>query len=439
MRKSSLGKGATMVKSAEESGLRASRKVAFWRFFAAVGLANFGDGIAVVAWAWTASLLTRDPLWIAVLPATMRVPWVLFALPSGILADRVDRKRLIVSCDLLRAIAYSIAGGAIILSLPLSEPATAGVGNTALYSILLCLGLLIGCAEVARDNAAQSMLPALVPAKTLEQANGLLGSVEAIGNNMAGPAVGAFLVALFLPAPFLMISLVLLLAVALTASLSGNFKAQSLAQEAPFWHAELMEGFRFVVRHRMLRTLVLITGFWNFFAEMAIIALVLHVQENLGGGARSYGLILAVGATGGVVGGVAVAPLMKIFPTGVLAQWMNLAAAPVFLLIAFAPGPATAGLAMFAFSLSGIVWNTISISYRQRVVPDVIRGRVNSVYRLFAWGMMPLGIVASGTIVKGTASVFEREIAITIPFLVAALGIFLLAALSWRSLGKGFQ
>lgn len=281
-----------MTESAAEGSLRASRKVAFWRFCSAVGLANFGDGIAVVAWAWTASLLTRDPFWIAILPATMRVPWVLFALPSGILTDRVDRKRLIISCNLLRAIAYSVAGGAIILSLPLSEPATVGIENTLLYSILLCLGLLIGCAEVARDNAAQSMLPALVPAKDLERANGLLGSVEAIGNNMAGPAVGAFLVALFLPAPFFMIALVLLLAVALTASLSGNFKAQSWAQEAPFWRAELVEGFRFVVRHRMLRTLVLITGFWNFFAEMAIIALVLHVQENLGGGARSYGLIL---------------------------------------------------------------------------------------------------------------------------------------------------
>lgn len=428
-----------MTEAATEVGLRATGRGAFWRFCAAAGLANFGDGIAVVAWAWTATLLTRDPLWVAILPATLRVPWVLFALPSGVLADRVDRKSLIVSCDLLRAIAYSAAGGAIMLSTPLSEPSTAGVGHGSLYGTLLCLGLLIGCAEVARDNAAQSMLPALVPAKSLEHANGLLGSVEVIGNTMAGPAVGAFLVALFLPAPFLVITLVLLLAVALTASFSGRFKTQVQAQVTTFWRGELVEGFRFVARHKMLRTLVLITGFWSFFAEMAVIALVLHFQENLGGSATSYGLMLAVGAIGGVVGGVAVAFLIRIFPAGVLAQWMNLAAAPIFLLIAFAQGPATVAMALFAFSLSGIIWNTISISYRQRVVPDDIRGRVNSVYRLFSWGMMPLGMVASGAIVKVTAGMFEREVALTIPFFIAAFGIFVLAACSWQSLGKGFK
>ena len=189
----------------------------------------------------------------------------------------------------------------------------------------------------------------------------------------------------------------------------------------------------------MLRVLILITGFWNFFAEMAVIALVLHVQENLNAGATSYGLILAVAAIGGVVGGVVVSPLMKVFRTGVLAQWMNMASAPMFLLIAVAPGPMTVAAAMFFFYLSGIVWNTLSVSYRQRVVPDDIRGRVNSVYRLFAWGMMPLGLVASGMTVSLTEGVLGREVALTVPFLVAAAGIFVLAILSWRPLGRGFQ
>lgn len=410
---------------------------AFMRFGAAVGLANLGDGIAIVAWAWTASLLTRDPLWIAILPAALRVPWVLFALPSGVLADRLDRRRLVVVCDIVRAVAYSIAGAAIFLSLPLSQASMDGVENQALYGSLLGLGLLIGCAEVARDNAAQSMLPAIVPSEGLERANGFLGSIETIGNSMAGPAVGAFLVALFLPSPFLLIATALLLAALLSASLSGDFKAQTRHEKDPGWRAELAEGLRFVIQHRMLRILVLITGFWNFFAEMAVIALVLHVQENLGAGATSYGLILAVAAIGGVVGGVVVSPLLKVFRTGVLAQWMNIASAPIFLLIAIAPGPMTVAAAMFFFYLTGIVWDTLSTSYRQRVVPDDIRGRVNSVYRLFAWGMMPLGLVASGLIVTLSEGVVGRETALTVPFLVAATGVFALATLSWRSLGRG--
>jgi MFS family permease len=411
----------------------------FTRFGAAVGLANLGDGIAMVAWAWTASLLTRDPLWIAFLPAALRLPWVLFALPSGVLADRLNRRRLVVFCDLIRAAAYSIAGAAIFLSLPLSEASMDGVESQVLYGSLLGLGLLIGCAEVARDNAAQSMLPAIVPPEALERANGLLGSIETIGNSMAGPAVGAFLVALFLPSPFLVIATALLFAALLSASLSGDFKAETRPEKPSGWRAELAEGLRFVTQHHMLRVLILITGFWNFFAEMAVIALVLHVQENLNAGATSYGLILAVAAIGGVVGGVVVSPLMKVFQTGVLAQWINMASAPMFLFIAVAPGPMTVAAAMFFFYLSGIVWNTLSVSYRQRVVPDDIRGRVNSVYRLFAWGMMPLGLVASGMTVSLTEGVLGREVALTVPFLVAAAGVFVLAILSWRPLGRGFQ
>jgi len=420
-----------------EGGPKNGQRGAFARFGAAVGLANLGDGIAVVAWAWIASLLTRDPLWIAILPAALRVPWVLFALPSGILADRMDRKRLIVFCDLVRTLAYGVAGGAMMLSLPLTEPSIEGVGNTSLYISLLCLGFVIGCAEVARDNAAQSMLPSIVRSEGLEHANGLLGSIETVGNSMAGPALGAFIVAIFVPLPFLAIALCLLFAALLTASLKGNFKPTTQTTQA--WRADLVEGFRFVVGHPMLRILVLITGFWNFFAEMAVIALVLHVQENLSAGATTYGLILAVGAIGGVVGGIAVAPMLKVFSAGTLARSLNLAFAPLFLLIAFAPGPIAVAAAMFFFYLSGIVWNTLSISYRQRVVPDEIRGRVNSVYRLFAWGMMPLGLVASGAIVRVAEGPLGRDTALTVPFLVAAAGTFILGAMSWRPLGRGFK
>ena len=94
-------------------------RVPFARFGAAVGLANLGDGIAVVAWAWTASLLARDPFWIAILPAALRVPWVLFALPSGVLADRLRSK---TPCRVLRPHPrrrlQHVAGAAIFLSLP---------------------------------------------------------------------------------------------------------------------------------------------------------------------------------------------------------------------------------------------------------------------------------------------------------------------------------
>ncbi|RMB01917.1 MFS transporter [Eilatimonas milleporae] len=406
---------------------------AFTGFAGAVGLANTADGIAVLAWAWTASLLTRDPVLIGLLPAALRVPWVLFALPSGILADRADRRRLIVACDLLRTVGYGLAGAAILFSLPLGDPGADGPANRGLYGVLVGLGCLIGCAEVARDNAAQAMLPSIVPPHRLEWANGWLASLETVGNSMLGPAAGAVLIALFLPLPFFAVAAAFLCAALVTASLSGRFRAGGRCRAS--WRADPGAGVRFVARQPTLRVLVLNTGFWTFFAEMALIALILHVQENLNAGATTYGLILAAGATGGI----AVSPLLKRFRAAALAQWMTMASAPLFLLIAFAPDAVAVAGVMFVFHLIGVVWNALSISYRQRVVPDDIRGRVNSVYRLFAWGMMPLGLLASGHIVNWGERYLTRHSALTLPFLVAAFGIALVAILSWKPLGTGFR
>ncbi|MEM6466261.1 MAG: MFS transporter [Pseudomonadota bacterium] len=189
----------------------------------------------------------------------------------------------------------------------------------------------------------------------------------------------------------------------------------------------------------MLRLLVFVTGIWNFFAEMALIALVLHVQENLASGATTYGLILAFGAVGGVCGGALVAPMLKVMSKGNAARWMGATTAPVFLMFALAPGPVTVAVAMFIFSLSGVIWNAVSVSYRQRVVPDGIRGRVNSVYRLFAWGTMPLGLIASGALVNVAEFGLERSAALIVPFLVASFGILVLSVITWRPMGRGFQ
>ncbi|MEM6465136.1 MAG: MFS transporter, partial [Pseudomonadota bacterium] len=344
------------------------RRGGFARFGASVGLANLGDGIAVVAWAWTASLLTRDPFWIAFLPAALRLPWIVFSIPAGILSDRVDRKRLIVVCDLVRAMAYAVIAVAVLTRMPLSDPPTKGFGDGTLYITLLCFGVLIGTVEVARDNAGQSMLPAIVPPEELERANGILGSVETVGNAMAGPAFGSVLVALFLPAPFIAIALALLCAALLAAWLPGSFVPERGKTAGKGWRIELIECVRFVWGHPMLRLLVFVTGIWNFFAEMALIALVLHVQENLASGATTYGLILAFGAVGGVCGGALVAPLLKVMSKGNAARWMGATTAPVFLMFALAPGPVTVAVAMFIFSLSGVIWNAVSVSYRQRVV-----------------------------------------------------------------------
>lgn len=408
----------------------------YQRFVAASGMTNLADGVAVVAWAWAASLLTRDALLVALVPVALRLPWFLLALPAGIVTDRVDRRVLIVAMDGLRAVAFVIAAGAMLLALPLAPAPDAGVADASLYTVILLAALLVGGAEVFRDNAAQTLLPGLVPDAELERANGRLWSVELVANALIGPVVGAFLIGLWLPLPFMLNALAYGVAMWLVLQVAGTFRAEQMAR--PDWRRELAEGFGFLKAAPLLRTLAWTTGFWNLFHQMVAIALVLHAQENFDLSAAAYGMMLAGGAVGGVAGSLMGPWIAARLGNARTMQWM-LAASPVaFIVIAFAPSPVVIAAALAFMEFTGLVWNVVSVSTRQRMIPDALLGRVNSLYRLLAWGMIPVGLLLSGLIVRWAHGPLLRDTALILPFGVAALGALILTWVTWAALGQGF-
>lgn len=407
-----------------------------FRFIAASGLTNFADGIATVAWAWLASLLTRDPLLVATVAMALRLPWFLCAIPAGIVTDRVNRRTLIIWMDIIRAGAFLIAALSIWLALPLTEATNTGVSNLPLYLSILFAAFLVGTAEVFRDNAAQTMLPSIVSHDTLERANGRLWSVELVGNALLGPALGAFLLSFYLPLPFATNALAYLLAIALISRLSGQFTPEKA--DAPNWRKELREAYEFLRDAPLLKTLALITGFWNLLFQMMLIALILHVQENLGLSATAYGLILAAGAVGGILGGFVGDRIVRTIGPGRSAQLTLGASAVLFFGVGLAPNGVTLAIMLACFEFVGLVWNTVAVSYRQRTIPDRMLGRVNSLYRLLAWGMMPVGLLLSGLAVRTMGTVTDRGVALVSPFILAGAGGLLLTVFGWRALGRGF-
>ncbi len=416
--------------------IRISQTNQLQRFIIASGLTNFADGVALVVWAWIATLLTRDPVLVALMPFALRLPWFLFALPAGIVTDRIDRRRLILSMDTVRAAAFATAAVIIWASTPLSPPVDVGTAMPILFAALLGCAFVVGTAEVFRDNAAQTMLPAIVPNDQLERANGRLWSVELVGNALLGPALGAFLIASVIWLPFAINAAVLVMAAMMIFGLRGRFIAKRTAMNN--WRKELKQGLVFLRDAPLLRLLAIITGVWNLLHQMAVIALVLHVQENLGLGARGYGLILAAGAVGGIIGGFTANRVVSKMKPGPAAQWMTLASPLAFAIIPLAPNGVVLALVLATFEFTGLIWNTVSVSYRQRAVPDELLGRVNSVYRLLAWGMMPVGLLLSGLIVSGAEAVMNRDLALAMPFVTAAAGTALLTAVAWKPLGNGF-
>ncbi len=426
------------VFSHHTAGLRSRiRLTSFNRFLISAGFANLGDGISTILWAWVASLLTRDPIWIAALPIALKLPWFLCSIPAGLLADRMDRHRLVVICDIARAGAYALGAAAVLAALPLVDPPLRGVVQTTLYTQLVLLALVVGTCEVIRDTTASSLLPRLIPDQDLEDANGKIYAVETVGNNLAGPALGALLIALFLPIPFAAIALLFLVSALMLRLLAPQLRTAP-APTNTSWRADLGEAFRFVVNHKGLRLLIIVSGTWCFFVEMGMIALLLHMQDNFGASSQTYGLTLAAGALGGVAGGYVTAPLLSRFKTAAVIRLSNLFDGLGFLIIAFAPSVWVIAAVLFVFYFTGVMWMTTVMTYRQREIPAHLFGRVNAISRLVAFGAMPLGLMTSGIVVNFAKTALPYETALIVPFCIAAFGLTLQVGLSWRAVGRRF-
>lgn len=415
----------------------------FRRFLAAAGLSNFSDGIALVSWGWIATALTRDPLLIALVPVALKTPWFVFSLPAGILVDRHDRRRIILTADALRAAAYAAAGLAVWWALPFGEPPLRGTDHPGIFALVALAAICVGLAEVLRDNAAQTMLPTLVPVDVLERSNGRLWSVEYVMNNFIGTAAAGVLLGVSLALPFGVNAATLALSVALVARLKGDFRADVEDRvERRHWHAELREGFAFLMSNEILRNLALLTGLFNFAFEAMLITLVLIVQERLHLGPLALSGIMAAGGAGGVLAGLANERLLRLLGRARSMQlWLAVSLVfPACVLIAGGgySGLAVIAAAFFVTEFGSVIWNTVSVSYRQRTIPRRLLGRVNSAYRLFAIGMAPLGMLTGGVLIRLGSQLVPRETALLAPYLLAFLLLAAGCAGYWRFLARAF-
>ena len=401
----------------------------YWKFFSASAVTNLGDGVATVAYPWLATLITRDPFLISLVVVATRLPWLLFALPAGVIIDRYNRKRLIIGADIFRFL-LTLVVVFVAMSMDTSI-------NVSIHLPLLCgAAFLLGIAEVLRDNAAQTLLPSIVPASQLPKANGWMWAAENITNSFIGPPLAGLLLAVALPLPFLLDAVTFGLAVLLV---SGVMIAPRIkvAPEKPL-HA-MKSGFAWLWRRRALRDLAIVLGLMNAAYLAGFTVLVLLAQEVLQLDATAYGLLLTGGAVGAVIGGVIAG-----WVTDKLGQRATLLAAVFVMFLADVAIAVTHSTGIVwavtaASGLAAILWNVVTVSLRQRVIPDHLLGRVNSVYRFFGWGMMPVGALIGGAVVAALEGSLGREAALRVPFLLAAminLAIFayLFATLTQKSL-----
>jgi MFS family permease len=403
-------------------------------------VSNLGDGVDSAALPLLAEALTRDPLLFAGVAVASRLPWLLLSLHAGAIADRVDRRRLMVASNLARFVLMSVLGVAV-------------VTDTASIWLLYVVALGLGSFEVLFDNAAQTIMPSVITREQLERGNGRLFAGEIITNQFAGPPLGALLFGITAALPILLDAGTFLVSAGLIAAMTGSYRSSHaridrsidlearpaadttaaldrdvVAEErvanpatgpapgpAAGPHApsgpprrrlrtEIREGLAWLWQHRLLRTLAILLAAMNGTTMMGMSIFTLYVYGDgsvLGLDPIGYGLLLLSAAGGSLLGGLAAERLVPRVGRGP-ALWLTLltaVAAPLSIGLTSRVWVVVAAQVVFGFG--SVVWNVVTVSLRQSIIPDELLGRVNSVYRFLGWGAMPVGSLLGGLIAAG--------------------------------------
>ena len=397
--------GGPQAKTTEGLSLNAS----FWRLWTSSGLSNLADGVFKIALPLMAVQLTQSPTLIAGLAVAATLPWLLFALTAGALADRLDRRKLMLWANLSRVVLPAVLIGVIILDL----------GSIwALYVVALAVGV----AETLYDTSAQSILPQVVEKDQLSRANGRLYAVELTANQFIGPPLGGLLVGIGVVAGFAVPAALWLAAVGALLLLPGSFRVERTQKTT--LRFDIKEGLKFLWNQKILRTLALMTGILNFASSAAFAVLVLFAvgpRSEMGLSDVGFGLLLTTSAVGAFVGSFIAEPVeAKLGRSKSLA--LTILGCALFVgAPALTSNPFVLGAILFVGGMLVVLWNVITVTLRQRIAPNRLLGRINSAYRLLAWGTMPLGAAAGGLLAQwlGLQSMFGIMGALTLALLAA--------------------
>ena len=356
------------------------------------------------------------------------MPWLVFSLPAGVFIDRFPRRSVIVFTDVLRGlvtlvVALSIWGNESHIHIVRSIAKTSLIHtHTGLYLLLLIATFLLGCGEVLGNGASQTFIPLIVETDQLETANGRMWTSESLMQNFMGPPLASVLLGLSVFAPLMFDGASFFASAGLIGLIASSMiKKQQISEVKSNFKAELKEGLSWLWHHPFLRPLAFILGSINGLNALGFSVFILFAQEDLHTSVFTFGLLSTGGAFGGAIGGIFAGRIIKRFGRAFILKVVILGA-PVFLVgMAFSPVWELVWVIAAIEMFFAILWNVVTVSMRQEIIPDQILGRVNSVYRFFALGSQPIGAVIGGVLVTISLHLFSRGFALRTPMLFGAI------------------
>lgn len=378
---------------------------------ASTWVSNLGDGMAMAAGPLLVASQTNRPVLVSLAFGLQTLPWLLFGLFAGALADRVNRKTMAVVIDLVRAAVLAVLAATI-------------VTDSVSIAVVLVALFLMGTAEVFVDTASVTLLPMLVARDDLAIGNARMQTGYVTLNHLVGPPLGAALFATGMVWPFAGQALLIVAGAVLISRLT--ISAPPAREVRTRVRADIAEGFRWVVRHPAVRTLVLTIFTFNITFGAAWSVLVLYARDRLGLGSIGFGLLTTVSAVGGIAGTVSYGWITRRVSLGDLMRIGLIVETVTHLTLALTTTPWLAMLIFFVFGAHAFIWGTTSSAVRQRAVPSELQGRVASVNGVGVFGGLVFGSAIGGVIADHWG--------LTAPFWFAFVGSAIFVVAIWKQL-----
>jgi MFS family permease len=384
----------------------------FRRLLASAWASDLGDGIALAAGPLLVVSQTRDPFLIALATLLQRLPWLVFGLHAGVIADRYDRRRIIVVANAARAAVLGVLAITI-------------VTDAVSVTVVLVAMTLLGTAEVFVDTTSQTLLPMLVRKEDLGVANSRLMFGRITINRLGGPALGALLFAAGMAVPFVLQAVCVAFAANIVWSIVLDRPAPPETPASAM--TEIKEGLRWVWDHPAIRTLTVTIFAFNITFGAVWAILVLYSVERLGLGDIGFGLLTSFGAAGGVVVALTYGRIEgRLGPANIMRIGLTIEVL-MHLTFAINTSPLVAFGVFFVFGMHEAAWGTTSTTIRQRVVPREFQGRVSSVNGVGVFSTLVVGALLGGLIASRWG--------VTGPFWFGFVGSSITLIAIWRQLG----
>ncbi len=386
--------------------------VGFRWLLASSWITNLGDGIAIAAGPLLVASMSHAPILVALAALLQWLPPLVFGLYAGALADRLNRKTIVVVVDLLRAAVLVLLTAALVTHL-------------APIALVLVAMFLLGTAEVFADNTSSTLLPMLIHRDDLAIANARLTTGFITVNQLAGPPIGAALFVAGHAVPFATQAVVVALGAVLASRIALPPHEHERAAGTRLRH-DIGEGFRWVLHNAAVRTLVLTIFVFNITFGAAWSILVLYATQRLGMGSIGFGLLTTVSAVGGLVGTLSYGWITRRVSLGNIMRIGLVVETFTHLALALTTHPWVALCIFFVFGAHAFIWGTTSITIRQRAVPTQLQGRVGSVNLVGVYGGLVIG--------SGIGGLLAQREGVTAPFWFAFVGSVVFVVLIWGQL-----